>query len=88
MAELCHPNLPGRRLDVRDDLARVLGKSGWIEVTPGEPEPTPEERLLRAIFGENSPSSDTAPEATPTDAPDDDTSVEDDPTDPALAGNL
>lgn len=76
MPRLTNPTLPERVIDVSDDLAAVLAKSGWVEVTDDGPD------LATVLDGHTAAPSD------PTDAPDDDTSVEDDPTDPALAGNL
>lgn len=32
MPRLTHPNLPERVIDVSDDLAAVLAKSGWVPV--------------------------------------------------------
>lgn len=75
MPRLTHPKLPDRVIDVTDDLASVLAKSGWVPDTG-----TAVDEFWQAP-------ADEASEPVPTDAPDD-TSVEDDPTDPALAGNL
>lgn len=87
MPRLTNPTLPDRVIDVSDDLAAVLAKSGWVAET-GADSPSTEPLIVQLIVANEPNLFRSSAADDPTDAPDDDTSVEDDPTDPALAGNL